>query len=89
MMGTKVYQEKMFYNFSLNKRVPQDHFLRKVAKVVDLSFVRKLVKPYYSYTGQPSIDPLVLFKMMLIGYFYGITSERRLAEEVSLNMVFM
>jgi hypothetical protein len=115
-VGTKVYQEKMFYNFSLNKRVPEDHFLRKVAKVVDLGFVwfdklpstllrdsersrtvttlskvegRKLVKPYYSHTGQPSIDPLVLFKMMLIGYFYGITSERRLAEETSLNMAFM
>jgi transposase len=89
MMGTKAYQEKMFYNFSLNERVPQDHFFRKVAKVVDLSFVRKLVKPYYSHTGQPSIDPIVLFKMMLIGYFYGITSERRLAEEVSLNMAYM
>ncbi len=89
MMGIKVYQEKMFYNFSLSERVPQDHFLRKVAKVVNLSFVRKLVKPYYSYTGQPSIDPLVLFKMMLIGYFYGITSERRLAEEIFLNMAYM
>jgi transposase len=101
-VGTKVYQEKMFYNFSLSERVPPDHFLRKVAKVVDLSFVwfdklttlskvegRKLVKPYYSYTGQSSIDPLVLFKMTLIGYFYGITSERRLAEETSLNMAFM
>ena len=63
--------------------------LRKVAKAVNLSFVRKLVKPYYSHTGQPSVDPLVLFKMMLIGYFYGITSERRLAEELSLNMAFM
>lgn len=96
MMGTKRYQEKMFYNFSLSRRVPEDHFLRKVAKVVNLSFVRKLVRPYYSHTGQPfsrhrirAIDPLVLFKMMLIGYFYGITSERRLAEEVSLNMAFM
>ena len=89
MMGIKVYQEKMFYNFSLSERVSQDHFLRKVVKVLDLSFVRKLMKPYYSYTGQPSIDPLVKFLMMLIGYFYGITSERRLAEEISLNMAFM
>ena len=89
MMGTKDYQEKMFYNFSLSKRVPEDHFLRKVANVVNLRFVRKLVKPYYSHTGQPSIDPVVLFKMMLIGYFYGITSERRLAEELSLNIAFM
>ena len=85
-MGTKTYQEKTFYrqdpsdNFSLSERVPQNHFLWKVAKasplrasarrVVDLSFGRKLVKPYYSYTGQSSIDPLVLFKMMLIGYFF-------------------
>jgi hypothetical protein len=74
MMGTKTYQEKMFYrqdpsdNFSLSERVPPDHFLRKVDKVVNLGFVRKLVKPYYSYTGQPSID--LLFKMMLIGYFF-------------------
>jgi len=88
-VGTKAYQEKMFYNFSLSARVPQDHFLRKVAKVVDLGVVRKLVKPYYSYTGQPSIDPMVLFKTMLMGYFYGITSERRLAEEISLNMAYM
>jgi transposase len=89
MLGTKAYQEKMFYNFSLSERVPQDHFLRKVAKVVNWSFVRKLVKPYYSYRGQPSVDSMVLFKMMLIGYFYGITSERRLMEETSLNMAFM
>lgn len=88
-MGTKVYQEKMFHNFSLSERVPQDHLLRRVDQVVNLSFVRKLVKPYYRHTGQPSIDPLVLFKMMLIGYFYGITSERRLAEDISLNMAFM
>ncbi len=89
MMGIKTYQEKMFYNFSLNKRVPEDHFLRKVEKVVDLRFVRELVAPYYSHTGQPSIDPEVLFKMMLIGYFYGITSERRLAEEISVNLAYM
>lgn len=89
MMGTKGYQEKMFYNFCLSEKVPEGHFLRTVAKVVDLRFVRKLVKPYYSHTGQPSIDPIVLFKMMLIGYFYGITSERKLAEEISLNLAFM
>lgn len=47
--------------------------------------MRRLVKAYYSYTGQPSIDPIVLFKLMLIGYFYGITSERKLAEEIRMN----
>lgn len=89
MMGIKVYQEKIFYNFCLSKRVPENHFLRKLDKVVDLRFVRKLVADYYSYTGQPSIDPEVLFRMMLIGYFYGITSERRLAEDISLNLAYM
>lgn len=89
MMGIKVYQEKMFYNFSLSKRMPESHLLRKLDKVVDLRFVREFVSPYYSHTGQPSIDPEVLFKMMLIGYFYGITSERRLAEDISVNIAYM
>lgn len=89
MMGQKVFQEKFFYNFSLSQRVPEDHILRKLCEVVDLSFVRGLTAPYYSYTGHPSVDPVVLFKMMLLGYLYGITSERRLAEECSLNLAFM
>lgn len=89
MMGRKVYQEKLFYNFSLEKKVPEDHILRKINELVDLKFIRELVAPYYSHTGQPSVDPVVLFKMMLIGYFYNITSERRLAEELSLNLAYM
>ena len=89
MMGTKICQEKMFYNFSLSKKVPENHLLRKIAQVVDLRFVRDLVAKRYSHTGQPSIDPEVIFKMMLLGYLYGITSERRLAEDVSLNMAFL
>jgi len=89
MMGQKVFQEKFFYDFSLSKRVPEDHNLRRLAEVADLSFVRRLTAPFYSHTGQPSIDPVVLFKMMLLGYLYGITSERRLAEECSLNLAFM
>ncbi len=89
MMGTKSFQEKIYYNFSLSKRIPEDHILRKIDKVIDLSFVRVLVSDKYSHTGQPSIDPNVLFRMMLIGYFYGITSERRLAEDISMNMGYM
>lgn len=89
MMGSKSYQEKMFYNFSLSNRVPEDHFLCKLEQIIDLRFVRKLVADKYSYTGQRSIDPEVLFKMMLIGYFYGITSERRLAEDLSVNIAYM
>lgn len=89
MMGIKVNQEKMFYNFSLSKHVPEDHFLRTLTSIIDLRFVRELVADKYSHTGQRSVDPEVLFKMMLIGYFYGITSERRLAEDISLNMAYM
>ena len=89
MMGQKVFQERLFYDFSLSKRVREDHILRRLAEVVDLSFVRRLTARFYSHTGQPSIDPVVLFKMMLLGYLYGITSERRLAEECSLNLAFM
>jgi len=89
MMGQKIFQEKFFYDFHLSQRVPEDHILRRLAEVLDLSFVRKLTAQFYSHTGQPSIDPTVLFKMMLLGYLYGITSERRLAEECSLNLAFM
>lgn len=69
--------------------MPEDHILRRLSEVVDLSFVRKLTAPFYSHTGQPSIDPVVLFKMMLLRYLYGITSERKLAEECRLNLAFM
>ena len=89
MMGQKVFQEKFFYDFSLSRRIPGDHILRRLSEVVDLSFVRRLTAQFYSHTGQPSVDPVVLFKMMLLGYLYGITSERKLAEECSLNLAFM
>jgi len=89
MMGQKIFQEKFFYDFHLSRRIPEDHILRRLAEIADLSFVRKLTAQFYSHTGQPSIDPVVLFKMMLLGYLYGITSERRLAEECSLNLAFM
>ena len=60
--------------------------LRRIASAVDFSFVRPLCRPYYSHTGQPPVDPVVIFKMLLVGYLYGITSERRLAQEVSLHL---
>ncbi len=68
--------------------VPQDHFLRKVDQYIDFSFIGEKLRPYYSEsTGRPS-DPLVLFKMMFIGYFYGIRSERRLEREVQTNVAY-
>lgn len=86
MMGRKSAARKLFYDFSLEERVPRDHFLRRLTQVVDFSFVYDMVKPYYSHTGTPSVDPVVVFKMALIGYLYNIPSERRLAEEVRLNL---
>ena len=89
MMGVKQKEQKLFYNFSLLSRIPKDHFLCKLDEAIDFGFIYNLAKPYYSHTGQPGIDPAVLLKMMLIGYLYNITSERKLAQELSVNLAFM
>ena len=78
MMGRHRFAVKIYYQLSLDELVPKGHLLRRIAEAVDFSFVYQLTRPYYSHTGQPSIDPVVLFKTLLIGYLYGITSERRL-----------
>ncbi len=88
MLGQRRFETKLYYQLSLEQLVPQDHLLRQIAAVVDFSFVRPLCRPFYSHTGQPSVDPVVLFKMLLVGYLYGITSERRLAEDISLNLAY-
>lgn len=88
MLGRKEFRPKFFYHLCLEAYVPQDHLLRRVAAGVDLSFVPRLTARFYSQTGQPGIDPVVLFKMALLGWLYGITSERRLADECRLNLVF-
>ena len=88
MMGRKRFEAKLFHSLSLAKLVPQDHLLRRLDETLDLSFVREYCGEYYSHTGQPSVDPVVIFKMMLLGYLYGISSERRLAEECSLHLAF-
>jgi len=81
-------QGQFFYAFNLDEKVPQEHLLRQIDGVIDLSPLREHLKPFYSHTGRPSIDPELLFRMMLIGYCYGIRSERRLCEEVSLNLAY-
>jgi len=88
MMGQKQFAPRLFHALSLQAMIPSDHLLRRLEAVVDFAFVRELCAGYYSRTGQPSIDPVVLFKMMLLGYLYGITSERRLAEESALHLAF-
>jgi transposase len=87
MLGERDFDTKLYYyNLSLDRLVPEDHLLRRISAAVDFSFIRSLCRPYYSHTGQPSVDPVVIFKILLVGYLYGITSERRLAQEVSMHL---
>lgn len=89
MMGSKKEpQAALFYEFSLDQHVPADHMLRQIDRFVDLSDVRSVLAPYYSATGRPSIDPELMIRMLLVGYCMGIRSERRLCEEVYLNLAY-
>jgi transposase len=80
-------QQPLFYDFCLEDHVPQDHLLRQIAKILDLSDVREKLAPY-SAMGRPSLDPELMIRMLLIGYLYGIRSERRLVEEAHLNLAY-
>jgi transposase len=89
MMGPRqIDQAALFYEFSLERHVPATHLLRSIDRFVDLSEVRSHLAPFYSSTGRPSIDPELLVRMLLVGYCYGIRSERRLCEEVHLNLAY-
>jgi transposase len=76
----------MFYYVRVEDIVPENHLLRLIDRHIDLKFIRDKVKHLYSHTGRPSIDPEVLLRMLLIGYLYGITSERRLCEELQMHI---
>ena len=89
MMGERqVRQEALFYGFSLEEHVPTDHQLRSTDRFVELSDIRRQLEPYYSAIGRPSVDPELMIRMRLIGYCCGIRSERRLCEEVHLNLAY-
>ncbi len=88
MMGQQTRTESLFYYFRLEDQIPKDHLLRVIDERIDLSFVRERVKSLYSATGRPSIDPEMLLRLLLVGYLYGITSERRLLEEVRMNLAY-
>src|SRR6267154_413869 len=89
MMGRQEdRQQSLFYDFCLEEHVLEDHLLRRIARVLDLSDVRRQLAPYYSAMGRPSLDPELMIRMLLIGYIYGIRSERRLVEEVHLNLAY-
>jgi transposase len=88
MMGHLPRTESLFYYFRLEEQIPEDHLLRLIDRHIDLSFVREQLKGLYSSTGRPSIDPEVLLRLLLVGYLYGITSERRLVEEVRMHLAY-
>src|ERR1700724_3750594 len=88
MMGQLPRMESLFYYFRLEDQIPEDHLLRVIDCYVDLSFVRDRLKGLYSSTGRPSIDPEVLLRLLLVGYLYGISSERRLLEEVRMHLAY-
>jgi len=89
MLGKRVgSQDLLFYEFDLDERVPTDHLLRRLDAVLDLSWLRTELAPFYSHTGRPSVDPELMIRMLLIGYCYSIRSERRLCQEVDLNLAY-
>src|SRR5450432_2451012 len=89
MMGDRVVmQESLFYQFRLNDHVPANHMLRAIDRFVDLDGLRRHLAPFYSTTGRPSVDPELTIRMLLVGYCFGIRSERRLCEEVHLNLAY-
>jgi transposase len=89
MMGHRqVEQAALFYEFSLERHVPPDHLLRSIDRFVELGELRRELAPFYSAMGRPSIDPELMIRMLIVGYCFGIRSERRLCEEVHLNLAY-
>ena len=87
MMGRQSRQMAMVF-VDIESLIPETHLLRKIERKVSFDFIYDLLAPYYPATGRPSVDPVSMFKMLLIGYLYGIKSERRLVEEVQLNIAY-
>ena len=88
MMGQHDRSEALFYYFRLEDQIPETHLLRLIEKHISFEFVRQQLKDSYSETGRPSIDPELLLRILLIGYLYGITSERKLVEELRMHLAW-
>ena len=88
MMGRHSRAESLFYYFRLEDHVPENHLLRLVDRHVNLEFIRAKLKDAYSDAGRPSIDPELLLRILLIGYLYGVTSERKLVEELRMHVAW-
>src|SRR5438552_10444457 len=88
MMGQHDRSESLFYYFRIEDQVPQNHLLRFIDRYVSFDFVREKLRASYSETGRPSIDPEVLLRILLLGYLYGNTSERKLLEELRMHLAW-
>src|ERR1700680_3080688 len=89
MMGRSSQdQGQLFYSFNLQEVVPDDHLVRAISRVLDLSGVRAELAPHYSYTGRPSVDPVLMIRMLIIGYVFAIRSERALCRDVRVNLAY-
>ena len=88
MMGVQAASAQLFYDFCLDEHVPSDHLLRSIDGHLDFEGLRQTLKPFYSQIGRPSIDPELMIRMLIVGYCMGIRSERRLCEEVHLNLAY-
>ena len=89
MMGRLNHeQEQFFYSFRLDEAVPEDHPVREIAAVVDLSWVHSELAPYYPKLGRPSIDPVLMIRMLIVGYVFAIRSERALCRDVQVNLAY-
>jgi transposase len=88
MMGQQCRSESLFYYFRIEDHVPEHHLLRLIDRYVNFDFVRERLKTFYSDTGRPSIDPERLLRILLVGYLYGVTSERKLIEELRMHLAW-
>jgi transposase len=89
MMGRLGHdQEQFFYSFRLEEAVSDDHPVREIAAVLDLSWVHSELAPYYSRLGRPSIDPVLMIRMLIVGYVFAIRSERALCRDVRVNLAY-
>jgi len=89
MMGERrTGQDALFYEFSLERHVPKSHLLRSIDRFVELDGLRRELVPFYSTIGRPSVDPELMIRMLIVGYCFGIRSERRLCDEVHLNLAY-
>src|SRR5215469_2869876 len=88
MMGQQPRTDSLFYYFRLEDQIPDDHLLKRLDRFIDFGFARERLRDTYSAMGRPSIDPEILLRLLLVGYLYGITSERRLMEEVRMHLAY-